>query len=82
MALVIPKSWCFMVPVEAHDKLGHQAVNRIYHLIKWKGMNEDICKYISISALCKGEKARTQVYPLQMTDTPDRPFDKIAIDLI
>ena len=28
------------------------------------------------------EKARTQVYPLQMTDIPYRPFDKIAIDLV
>ena len=26
--------------------------------------------------------ARTQVYPLQMTDLPNRPFDKIAIDLV
>ena len=28
------------------------------------------------------EKARTQVYPLQMTDIQDKPFDKIAIDLV
>ena len=24
----------------------------------------------------------TQVYPLQMTDIPEKPFDKIAIDLV
>ena len=29
-ALVIPKSWCFTVLVGAHDKLGHQGVNRTY----------------------------------------------------
>ena len=34
--LVIHKSWCFMVLVEAHDKLGHQGVNRTYHLVKWQ----------------------------------------------
>ena len=45
-------------------------------------MNNDICNYINSCALCKREKARTQVYPLQMTDIPDRPFDKIAIDLV
>ena len=28
------------------------------------------------------EKVRKQIYPLQMTDIPDRPFDKIAIDLV
>ena len=34
LALVIPKSWNFTVLVEAHDKLGHQGINRTYHLIK------------------------------------------------
>ena len=27
-------------------------------------------------------KDKTQAYPLCMTDIPDRPFDKIAIDLV
>ena len=75
-----------MVLVEAHDKLGHHGVNRTYHLVKhqyyWKGMNKGICKYINNCALCIREKARTQVYLLQMTDIPNRPFDKIAIDLV
>ena len=86
LTLVIPKSWHFMVLVEAHNKLEHQGVNRTYYFIKcqyyWKGMNKDICKYINNCALCKGEKARTQIYPLQMTDIPDRPFEKIAKDLV
>ena len=45
-------------------------------------MNKDICKYINNCALCKREKASSQVYPLQITDIPDRPFNKIAIDLV
>ena len=45
-------------------------------------MNKDNCIYINNCALCKREKARTLVYPLQMTDIPDRPFDKIATDLV
>ena len=57
LALVIPKPWHFTVLVETHDKLGHQGVNRTYHLVEcqyyWKGMNEDICKYINNCALCK-----------------------------
>ena len=36
LALVIPKSWHFTILVEAHDELGHQGVNRTYHLIKWQ----------------------------------------------
>ena len=47
----------------------------------WKGMNKDICKYMNNCVLCKREKARTQVYYLQMTDIPNRTFDKIATDL-
>ena len=45
-------------------------------------MNKDICKYITYCALCKKEKLRTQIFLLQVTDIPDRPFDKIAIDLV
>ena len=41
-----------------------------------------ICKYIKNCGLCKRKKARTQVYSLQITDIPDRPFNKIAIDLV
>ena len=86
LALVIPKFWNFTVLVEAHDKIGHQGINRTYHLVKhqyyWKGMNKHICKCINNCALCKKEKASTQVYPLLMTDIPDRLFDKIAVDLV
>ena len=32
--------------------------------------------------MCEREKARTQVYPLQVTDILARPFDKIAIDWV
>ena len=45
-------------------------------------MNKEIHKYITNCALCGREKARIQLYALQMTDIPDRPFDKIAIDLV
>ena len=86
LALVIPKSWCFMVLVEVHNKLGHHGVKRTFHPVKcqydWKGMNKDIHKYINNCALCKREKARTHVYPLQITDIPKIPFEKIVIDLI
>ena len=46
LALVIPKSWHFTGLIEAHDKLGHQGINRTYHIVKcqyyWKGMSKDI----------------------------------------
>ena len=45
-------------------------------------MNKDIQKYIANCTLCHREKAKIQLYSLQMMEIPDRPFDKIAIDLI
>ena len=45
-------------------------------------MNVNIHKYIKNCALCKREKVKMQMYPLQMMDIPDWPFDKIAIDLV
>ena len=45
-------------------------------------MNKDIRKNIANCILCHREKAKVQHYPLQMMEIPDRPFDKIAIDLI
>ena len=86
LTLIIPKSWKYIVLVEAHDKLGHQGNSHTYCLIKcqyyWKGMNKDIWKYIANCILCRWDKAKVQQYPLQMTEIPDRPFDKIAIDLV
>ena len=85
LALVCPKSWCFMVLLKAHDKLGHQGVTKTYHLIKWqyygKAMNKNICKYITCCALCKRQEAKMPMYPLQMMDIPYWPFDMIAFDL-
>ena len=86
LVLVIPKSRKYTVLVEAHNKLGHQGNTHTYHLIKckyyWKGMNKDIRKYIANCTLCHREKTKVQVYPLQMAEIPDRPFDKITIDLV
>ena len=45
-------------------------------------MNKDIQKYIANCTLCCREKAKIQNYPLQMMEIPNRPFDKITIDLI
>ena len=44
--------------------------------------NKDITKYIANCTLCHREKAKVQAYPLQMTEIPDRPFVKIARNLV
>ena len=86
LALIIPKSWKYMVFIEAHDRLGHQGNTCTYCLIKcqyyWKGMNKDIMNYIVNCTLCCREKAKVQAYSLQMTEIQGRPFNKITIDLV
>ena len=83
---MIPKAWKYTVLVEAHDKLGHQGSTWTYCLIKqqyyWKGMNKDVRKYNAHCAHCHREKAKVQADPLQMTEIPEHPFDKMTIDLV
>ena len=85
-ALVIPKAWRCTILVETHDKMGHQGNNRTYYLIKqqyyWKGMAKDVKDYIQRCPVCQQEKARVQSYSLHMTEIPERPFDKIVMDLV
>ena len=45
-------------------------------------MNKAFQKYIANCILCHREKAKIQNYPLQMTEIPNKTFDKIAIDLV
>ena len=45
-------------------------------------MNKHTCKYIENCTLYKREKAKMQMYQLQMPDIPNQPFNKVAIDLI
>ena len=56
LVLIIPKAWMYTVLVEVHDKLRHQGVNCTHCCIKcqyyWKGMNNDIWKYIANCTLC------------------------------
>ena len=86
LALIILKSWKYTVLVEAHNKLGHQGNSCMYCLIErqhyCKGINKDIRKYIANCILCQREKVKVQHYPLQMMEIPERPFDRIASDLV
>ena len=45
-------------------------------------MAKDVKDYIQRCPACRQEKARVQSYPLHMTEIADRPFNKIAMDLV
>ena len=86
LILVIPKSWCFMVLVEAHEKLGHQESQELIisfsNSIIGRGWTRPSINTLQIAHYARGRKQKHKMYPLQMTDIPDWPFDKIIIDLI
>ena len=72
--------------MEAPNKLGDQGAIHTYSLVKcqyyWNGMNKDIRKHIDHCTICHKEKTKVQIYPLEMTDIPESPFDEIAIYLV
>ena len=79
-----PKIMLFYIKV--HDKLGHEGINRTYHLIKWqyhwKGMNKNIHKCIANCAFSKREKVKNADVPTADDGHTQLTFDKIAIDFI
>jgi len=85
-AVVIPKNLRATILHELHDKLGHFGVNKTYSLIKrhyfWPNMSKDIQKYCRTCSLCRRDKLKQDSFAIMNTEIPDRPFDKIAIDLI
>ena len=63
---------------------GHQGIKRTTKRIKqkynWEGMNKDIEEYIQKCQMNKlGKKNRA---PMEITDTPRDPFEKVALDIV
>lgn len=75
---------------ENHDSLmgGHKGIVKTYLRIRekfyWPGMKSDIEMHIKKCHTCQLQKlTRIKVkQPMQITDTPLEPFDKISIDVV
>jgi len=49
----------------------------------WPGITKDVEKYISKCEYCQKNKLfRKSRAPLKITDTPDKPFKKYALDIV
>ena len=70
----------------AHNKLGHNGINRTYamlkHLYYWKGMKTSIVKHVKACDIC--QKCNLQVVPYAKLhfDTATFPMEFISMDLI
>jgi len=74
---------------EYHDAStgGHQGIARTLSRIRlehnWRGITMDVEEYISKCEYCQKNKlSRKTKMPLTITDTPTRPFEKCALDIV
>src|SRR5947199_4064824 len=74
---------------EYHDAPigGHQGIDRTIKRIRlihnWHGLTKDVEKYIAKCELCQKNKlSRKTKVPLIITDTPTKPFEKCALDIV
>lgn len=66
---------------------GHIGKKRLYHKLRhnyyWKNMVRDVADHVDKCIKCKLNKPKPATkIPLCITDTPNRPFEKISIDTI
>ena len=66
---------------------GHQGIQRTAQRIKqkykWKGMDKDIEEYIQKCTWCQKNKiCKRNKAPMVISDTPTRPFEKGALDIV
>jgi len=60
-----------------------QTTNRIRLTHNWKGLAKDVENYIKKCKFCQKNKLsqKTKI-PLIITDTPSKPFEKCALDIV
>jgi len=88
--IVLPKKYRQDVLRLAHDipMSGHQGIkrtkNRIQNEFYWPGMYSDVNSYVKSCDICQktAHKGHTRSVPFQPMPVIDKPFQKMAIDLI
>ena len=90
--LVIPNQSALRTRLmqECHDAptAGHLGKDKTIELVKrrfyWRGMDEDIIKYVTTCDACQRNKPSTQAQmgPMQPLPIPTRPWQQVSMDLI
>jgi len=78
-----------LILYEYHDAPvgGHQGIERTIKRIRlnhnWPGLTKDVERYISKCESCQKNKLSRRIKaPLVITDTPSKPFEKCALDIV
>ena len=81
--LVIPKALRYQTMKQLHSS--HIGINgslrRACECLFWPGMNDEIKEYISQCEICTQYSAKQPKEPLMSHEAPDRPWEKIAVDI-
>ena len=83
--LMLPSKYRRDVVAEAHREVGHRSLfctmRRVQNFCVWPGMRRDIREFILRCPHCQGNRSNEKPTPLEITDTPTAPFQKIGVDL-
>lgn len=81
--IVIPKSLRYEMKQMIHT--GHLGINsclrRARAYLFWPGMSSDITQYIENCSTCSSMSNKQSIQPLYVHTTPERPWQKIGIDI-
>ena len=82
--LLVPMSLRLMIKKRLHA--GHMGINsclrRARELVFWPGMSRDIREFIGSCDICASHALKQSAQPLSMHSTPNRPWERIACDLL
>ncbi len=57
-------------------------LRRARECVYWPGMNSDLKEYIQQCEICNSQPKAQQDEPLMSHETPDRPWEKVGVDLM
>ncbi|GFO46495.1 hypothetical protein PoB_007300000 [Plakobranchus ocellatus] len=86
--IVLPKSMRQEVLQACHDSpiAGHLGINatkkRVCSRFSWPSIVRDVTKYVKSCDICQRNCNKLPSLPIQIADIIDRPFDKVAIDIV
>ena len=85
LRLFVPEHFREQILETYHSKNGHGGIDKSWETAKvkyyWPGMYKSFYAYISKCIPCLERSARNQKRPLETTEVPSYPFEKIAFDV-
>ena len=84
LRMYVPNTFQQKILTQFHDNLGHPGVDRMYYNIKtkyyWPKMFHNIYEHVQKCITCQERNLLNIRAPMQQTDIPMHPFEKISVD--